>query len=126
MASAVRKYKRKLSKNLKCCGKAKKALITSFEQKLHSYLEENPTPSEEMLSDAFGSPAEMAAILMVQVSAEDAKQYRVRSIAKKVLASVLILLFILLTIHVYFFKSIPVYTESSGNLIGTEYVEEEE
>lgn len=122
MTSAASKYKRKLSKHLKCCGKAKKALIASFDQKLTGYLEENPASSEEMLSAAFGSPAEMAAILMEQVTPKEAKQYRVRSIVKKVLVGVLILLFVLLTIHVYCFKSIPVYTTDKGGDLGTEYV----
>lgn len=121
MVSAVGKYRRKLSKNLKCCGKAKRMLITAFDQKLDAYLEENPIPSEEALLDAFGAPAEMAAILMEQVSSKDVKMYRIHTIVTRTVIGLLILLFIAFTAYIYIIKSIPVYVEQDGKTVETVY-----
>ena len=70
-------YRRQLSRHLKCDKKAKERLLDSFERNMLSpLLEISNQPSLEELRAAFGTPQEVAALLMEQITEEELLRYR--------------------------------------------------
>lgn len=78
MANCISKYKKALKKNLRCTHNTKKQLLKKFEITWSTFLEDNPTPSMDDLCTAFGSPKEMASVLMEEVTPEEIVRYRRR------------------------------------------------
>ena len=117
---SVKQYERKLKQNLNCFSKTKSALIGSFRRSLEDFLVENSEPTFDALVEAFGTPEEMAKILMADVSSKELASRKVLLYVKRAIAVVLVLLFLALTYHVYVQKSIPVYYKDTGKLIGEE------
>lgn len=106
MVNAVAQYRRALKKKLRCSSKAKKRLLTGFVQTLTAYLEENSNPSMEELSAAFGPPREMAEVLMTQISNQEYAIYRRKTLCLRILTSILIVVVVLFTLYVWFYKSV--------------------
>lgn len=61
--SDIHRYERELVKNIHSL-RQKKAVRTAFRRHLPTLLEEDPNPSYETLSDAFGPPAQLALSLL--------------------------------------------------------------
>lgn len=80
MANCISKYKKALKKNLRCTRNTQKQLLKKFEITWSTFLEDNPTPSMDDLCAAFGSPKEMASVLMDEVTPEETARYRRRMI----------------------------------------------
>lgn len=78
MANCISKYKKALKKNLRCTRNTQKQLLKKFEITWSTFLEDNPTPSMDELCTAFGSPKEMASVLMEEVTPEEIARYRRR------------------------------------------------
>ena len=78
MAYYISKYKKALKKNLRCTRNTQKQLLKKFEITWSTFLEDNPTPSMDELCTAFGSPKEMASVLMEEVTPEEIVRYRRR------------------------------------------------
>lgn len=80
MANCISKYKKALKKNLRCTRNTQKQLLKKFEITWSTFLEDNPTPSMDELCTAFGSPKEMASVLMEEVTPEEIARYRRRKV----------------------------------------------
>ena len=80
MANCISKYKKALKKNLRCTRNIQKQLLKKFEITWSTFLEDNPTPSMDELCTAFGSPKEMASVLMEEVTPEEIARYRRRKV----------------------------------------------
>lgn len=80
MKNCVTRYKKILKRNLYCSGNTRKRLLQKFEIALSAFLEDNPTPSMDELSAAFGPPKEMASVLMEEVPKQEVARYRARNI----------------------------------------------
>lgn len=78
MANCISRYKKALKKNLHCTRNTQKQLLKKFESTWSTFLEDNPTPSMDELCTAFGSPKEMASVLMEEVTPEEIVRYRRR------------------------------------------------
>lgn len=113
MNPSIAKYKKTLKKHLRCTGDVKKRLLAKFDDALRLYLEENPSPDELALQSAFGMPEDMAKILMAEVTPLEAIDYRKSRIALKIIAGIMLTVFLVLTIYIYFIKQseIIVYEE---------------
>lgn len=78
MANCISRYKKAVKKNLRCTRNTQKQLLKKFEITWSTFLEDNPTPSMDELCTAFGSPKEMASVLMEEVTPEEIVRYRRR------------------------------------------------
>ena len=77
MALPTEYYRRQLSRHLKCDKKAKERLLDSFARNMLSpLLEISNQPSLEELRAAFGTPQEVAALLMEQITEDEILRYR--------------------------------------------------
>lgn len=101
-------YRRALKRNIRCTGKRKRELLNSFDSTCRAFLSENPDPSQAQLTQAFGTPEEMAGVLMAEVSEEDRKRYRRVHALRLASVCVCAALFLALTVYVYFLKERPV------------------
>ena len=123
MINAVAQYRRALKKELRCSSKAKKRLLTGFDQTLTAYLEENSNPSMEELSAAFGPPEEMAKVLMAELTAQEQTQYRRNILIRRLFLTALALVFLVLTIYICFYKSVGLTSTSELNQIPVDWAE---
>lgn len=108
MHSDVSRYRRKLKKQLTCGPLTRRRLLSRFDCSLTPFLEENPSPSYEQLVSAFGTPVEMAAILMQSVSAKDQARYQTCKKIIRILAVVAAVLIICFALYVFFVKEFSV------------------
>lgn len=107
MTNALTQYKKELTKHLRCCGRTKTRLLERFDRTLSPFLEECDVPSMETLYTAFGPPDGMAALLMSEITSEEAAHYRRMTWAKPITAGILAALLFAFTIYVYFEKQKP-------------------
>lgn len=105
MVNAVAQYRRALKKKLRCNGKAKKRLLNGFNQTLSAYLDEHSDPSAEELSAAFGPPMEIATVLMAELTPQEQTQYRRSILIRKLFLAAFAIVFLVLTIYIWFFKT---------------------
>lgn len=115
------RYQKELGRFLRCTSKTKKQLLSKFRTYQIKSLDDCATNDYDQMVSYFGPPEEMAQILMQEVEPDEHKRFhRSRTIAKSTLA-VIAVLWLLLTIHIYHLKSIPViengitYIDSSEN-----------
>ena len=80
--------------------------MDGFDHTLSGYLEENQVPTADDLIDAFGPPEAMAEVLMAEVTTQEHTAYRKRTLARKVLASIAVVILAILTIYIWFFKNV--------------------
>lgn len=69
MSQPLQEYRNALRGQLNCGGRVRKSLLKQFDQMAGMLLSDNPVPSQEELNDAFGSPQELAAQLLLEVPA---------------------------------------------------------
>lgn len=101
-------YRRALKRNIRCTGKQKRKLLNSFDATCRAFLSENPNPTQAQLAQAFGTPEEMADVLMAEVSEADRKRYRRVRALRIVSICVCAAFFIALTVYIYFLKERPI------------------
>lgn len=119
MHSDVSRYRRNLKKQLTCGPLTRKRLLSRFGCSLTPFLEENPSPSYEQLVSAFGSPVEMAAILMQPVSAKEQVRYKTCKKIIRILAVVAAALLICFALYVFFVKEFTIITFRDELIPGT-------
>lgn len=104
MVNCAAQYRKKLTKNLRCCKETKADLLASFDRQLEIFLEDCPDPTEEELTAAIGPVEDMAADLMARVSEEDQAKYRKRLLINRIVAAILVVVLLATTVYVYFEK----------------------
>lgn len=108
MIDHVAQYKKELKKNLRCSRSVKERLMGKFGCSLSTFLDDTPTHDIDELCTAFGSPKEMALVLMEEVTPKESAHYRRNSIITRTVACVLavITLFLIVatSIQIYFYK----------------------
>lgn len=116
MSDHVAQYKKELKKNLRCSRSVKERLMGKFGCSLSSFLDDKPTPDIDELCTAFGSPKEMASILMEEVTPEETIRYHRKTIITRAIAGTLagtvLFLIIAISIQVYFYKEQDVVIDS--------------
>ena len=97
---------------MRCDSVAKRRLMARFEDTLKVYLEDfgwpNNSPSEQDLVNAFGSPAQMADILLADTTAEEQARYRKKKKVKKAIVAILIAALVLLTVYIWIYKDVGI------------------
>lgn len=101
MNKAVVQYRKRLASNLSCGFVTRKALLASFDRSMRFYLEENPEPREEDIVAAFGTPEEMAWVLMEGISNEEIAKFYTRQAVHRVGICILIMLLLILCVYGY-------------------------
>lgn len=104
MVNCAAQYRKKLTKNLRCCKETKADLLASFDRQLEIFLEDCPDSTEEELTAAIGPVEDMAADLMARVSEEDQARYRKRLLINRIVAAILVVVLLATTVYVYFEK----------------------
>jgi len=104
MVNVTMQYRRAVKKKLRCGNTEKDRILEGFDQVLAAYTEEHNTPAIDDLTAAFGSPEEMAEVLMAQVSPQEQAQYHKNSLFKKIVAIILAVVLMLFTVYVLFIK----------------------
>lgn len=89
---------------------------------LANFLEDQISPSMDELVSAFGTPEEMARILMEETSAQDQAQFRKELLIKRVLIGTLLAAFLILTTYIYFYKEKPINVTDEILPESTQYV----
>ena len=124
MIPSIERYRAGVAKHLRCCKETKERLLLSFDQSmLAPLLEDAPQPSTEDLHAAFSTPKQTAALLMEQVTEEEAIRYQKRRkgvIALTVsIVAALLALILLFTIYVFFEKEKPFTYQDDTKVIDT-------
>lgn len=106
MVKAAAQYRNALKRRLPCIRRVKRRLLEGFDGMLTRYLEENPSPTPDDLSGAFGAPEEMAHVLMAEVTPRETEQYRRRSLFTGILAAFLAAILLFFTVYIWFYKEV--------------------
>ena len=117
MIKAAAQYRRALKKELRCSSSASKRLMGGFNRTLSAYLEEHLSPTADDLIAAFGTPREMADVLMADLTTRELALYQKNLLFRKILLSVLIVLLFTLTTYIWFFKTTGLTTIDEANYI---------
>lgn len=116
MSDHVTQYKKELKKNLRCSSNVKKRLMGKFDCSLSTFLDDKPTPDIDELCTAFGSPKEMASVLMEEVTPEEAARYRKNTIIARIVAGAtagtILFLIVAISVQIYFYKEQDVVIEN--------------
>ena len=108
MNSPVARYERAVKQKLTCTNRVRKRLLNHFHVMRDSFLEENASPTEADLHDAFGPPKAMAAELSAMISPEENNRYQKIRLLLRIVTAVLFVLLLLATIYVFFEKQHPI------------------
>lgn len=122
MNKHVKQYRKQLRKHLTCTREVRKNLINHFEYILLHFLSDNSSPTTADLHQAFGTPVEMAQTLMVEISPEEQAQYQKRVLVKRILAVIMLVVFLVLTAYIYLFKEKPINVSDEIVPEGTQFV----
>ena len=95
----IARYQRTLKQNLTCAAPTRRALLRKFQSSLDAFLEETPSPTEAALTAAFGTPQEMAAVLMEDVSQKEAAKWSNCRKYGKIIAAVLYAVFFIYLLY---------------------------
>lgn len=108
MVFSAARYRRALKRALHCGGNARRELLAKFDLSLSTFLEDHPAPTDAELSAAFGTPEEMARVMMEGVGEEEkARYYRGKRVVQA-LAGVVVILYVLFSLYIFIEKEIPV------------------
>ncbi len=113
MIPAIEGYRKQLARHLRCCKDTQARLLDSFDKNmLFPLLEVSDHPSEEELHTAFGTPAEAAALLMEQLSEEEAMHYRMQQRLRKTIVigavAAVVVATLLFALHAFFWKDLNI------------------
>lgn len=106
-------YEKALRKQLHCTSNTKEHLLKQFRSSMSTYLDEHPSPTGADLLDAFGSPEDMAKVLMENVSEAEVKTYRKRTLFLKIITVVLLAIILIQVLYSAFFKDYTLVTDES-------------
>ncbi len=115
--NVVNEYRRAVDAQLRCNARAKRRLQGEFQGFLEDYLADNSRPSREDLEKAFGTPREMAAILMNELTYEECVQYDRSRQIRRIALGVLVALFACLTFYIWFIKEVGLTVINSAGII---------
>ncbi|MCD8189307.1 MAG: periplasmic heavy metal sensor [Clostridiales bacterium] len=107
MNEAATQYRRAVRKHLRCGRAAKQRLEEHLTGLLNAFLEENPTPDRAALEAAFGTPEELAATLMEELTPEERGQWKKQKLAVRVVLVLLLAVVAVYTIGTFIYRSIP-------------------
>lgn len=106
MTAAIEQYKRRLKRCLHCGSITKRRLMDRFEGMLNVYLGDSgwpaSWPSERDLENAFGTPEQMAQILMQEVSADVLIKYRKTKRILHIAETIVLVVFLLYLVYLAF------------------------
>ena len=112
MTAAIEQYKRRLKRRLRCDSVMKQQLMGRFEGMLNVYLGDSGWPAswpgKQDLENAFGSPEQMARILMDEIPANVTAKYRKKKKVKKAIVAILIAALVLLTVYIWIYKDVGI------------------
>lgn len=108
MVHSAARFRRALTRKLYCCGNTRRQLLEQFDLSLNTFLEDHPTATEAELSAAFGTPEEMARVMMEGVGDQEKGRYHRRKRFVQAFAGVLAVIYVLFSVYIYFEKEIPV------------------
>lgn len=91
MNHSLRDYRKALKTQLCCCCRTRRRLLAHFDQMAALFLEEHPAPSPTELTNAFGTPQELAIQLMEEVSGQERREYQHRRLLLRIIVAVLII-----------------------------------
>lgn len=104
MNKETARYRRALRSQLSCLPRRKRQLLVKFEGTLFAFLEECPDPSYEQLEAAFGSPGEIASVLMEAVPEKEKRRYVLWQKAGKALLILCLIFAIVFGVYAYTLK----------------------
>jgi len=76
MTQPAKKYTRQLKRELFCSRKDRKRLLLGWQRTLTDFLEEHPEAGEAQLTASFGTPEEMAKLLMREIPASVQQKHK--------------------------------------------------
>lgn len=76
MCDNAKQYSLELKRNLRCSKSYRRKMLNQFNKAMDDYLQDNGMPSMNDLHSAFGSPKEMAEILMEGMPSEEKEKNR--------------------------------------------------
>ena len=123
MINSTAQYRRALKKELRCNNKVKKRLWDGFNQTLTAYLEEHSNPTIDDLAIAFGPPEEMAEVLMAEVTTQEHAKYRKRILCNRILISLLVVVLVLFTFQIWFYKKVGLTSTNDLNQVPVDWSE---
>lgn len=113
MRDCYRAYKKALEKELSCDRRTKKRLMAAFVCKLEGFREETDAPTMEQLTTAFGTPKQMAQVLLEEVPVAEQLLFQQRKRKQKigiyVCIAALFLTMVALIVHLAMFRASPIY-----------------
>ena len=126
MVDGYEKYKQEVHRRLRCTGSVKRGLLRRFGEYHSTTADNSPRTYEQMVAD-FGPPEEMAHTLMQEVPSIRHTVYRWRKWSLRILAGVLITVFLLFTGYIYYIKSIGITVKTTVTVVdSTEEAEEQQ
>ncbi|MCD8353022.1 MAG: hypothetical protein LUC47_01720 [Clostridiales bacterium] len=108
MNEAATHYRREVRRCLHCGRAAKRRLEEHLTSLLNAFLEDDSAPDRAALVTAFGTPEELAATLMEELTPEERGQWKRQWLAARVVCVVLVLLLAAFSIYTFFLKEKPV------------------
>ena len=108
MTDGMKQYRRVLKRKLRCSWGVRKRLLEKFDDAAFSYLENEPTPALAEVTEAFGTPEEMARTLMEEVTPKEAAAYKRGVIVRRVLAGVAAAAVLAFAVYTFCFKEVGV------------------
>ena len=108
MSKAIPAYIRAVKKHMHCTGAVKQELTAGLLQKLTQCAEENDPVDMQLLYENFGPPEALAAELMQEVTPGQQKASRIRKTVLRIVAGVLVTVFLGFMVYVLFDKQKPI------------------
>ena len=123
MTAAIEQYKRRLKRRLHCDSTMKRRLMDRFEGMLNVYLGDSGWPAswpgKQDLENAFGTPDQMARILMDEIPADILAKYQRRRQILRIIAAVAVAALLAQSIYLMFFKPFTIVSKSEVIIEGT-------
>lgn len=123
MTAAIEQYKRKLKRRLHCDGSTKRRLMDRFEGMLNVYLGDSGWPAswpgKQDLENAFGTPDQMARILMDEIPADVFAKYQRKRQILRIIAAIAIAALLAYSIYVTLFAPYTIVSKSEVIIDGT-------
>ena len=117
MNDCVGQYRKALRKHLRCGWKSRKRLLMEFDKTLGDYLEEHDAPTLDDLNSAFGSPEEMAEIMMAGLTSQEQAQYQKLRFLQKVGAWVLVVIALMSAVYIWLLKEFSITVVDNAGVI---------
>lgn len=124
MTAAIERYKRRLKRCLHCGSITKRRLMDRFEGMLNVYLSDSGWPAswpgKQDLENAFGTPEQMARILMDEIPHNVIAKYRRKKRILRVIGAVIVAALLAQVVYLSFFKEFTLTSKGEIIINGTE------